>query len=414
MSQLVLITSHFPYNPGEQFLESEIEHLARSFDRIYVVPIDLSHSDGTTRTLPANATLVDMARPGDPRVSGAARRAIRSLTERIARLGLPQHLALDLRFAVTALGFYERTAAALHDAGVDPATPTVTYGYWLFKQAAVASLLKEHYFTGQIRAVSRAHSYDAYPSRGIFGYLPARPYLSAHVDAVYPISRSAYDSILANTPFAADKLSIERLGTRAPGAEVTRAKGTPIRFLSCSSLASLKRVPDIARAMAELHRRRPGEFRWTHIGDSGEASAHELAALVNELGIADITTLIGQISNPDLFEHYATQPVDFFVNYSTTEGVPVSIMEAFSFAIPAIATNVGGTGELVRHADNGRLIPGDAAVGDLADALSSLIDMEPAEYDRLSAGARATWESMARADENYSHFAATLARLLEP
>ena len=32
---------------------------------------------------------------------------------------------------------------------------------------------------------------------------------------------------------------------------------------------------------------------------------------------------------------------DLFVNMSLSEGIPVSIMEAISFGIPIIATNVG-------------------------------------------------------------------------
>ena len=36
-----------------------------------------------------------------------------------------------------------------------------------------------------------------------------------------------------------------------------------------------------------------------------------------------------------------------FINLSSSEGIPVSIMEAQSFGIPVIATNVGGSGEIV-------------------------------------------------------------------
>ncbi|NJK95527.1 MAG: glycosyltransferase [Bacteroidales bacterium] len=36
-----------------------------------------------------------------------------------------------------------------------------------------------------------------------------------------------------------------------------------------------------------------------------------------------------------------------FLNTSLSEGVPVSVMEALSFGLPVIATDVGGTGELI-------------------------------------------------------------------
>jgi len=46
----------------------------------------------------------------------------------------------------------------------------------------------------------------------------------------------------------------------------------------------------------------------------------------------------------DVLNYYASNPVDVFINTSSSEGLPVSIMEAMSFGIPVIATNVGGTG----------------------------------------------------------------------
>ena len=47
---------------------------------------------------------------------------------------------------------------------------------------------------------------------------------------------------------------------------------------------------------------------------------------------------------------------DLFVNMSLSEGIPVSIMEAISFGIPIIATNVGGNAEIVND-ETGVLIP---------------------------------------------------------
>ncbi len=52
--------------------------------------------------------------------------------------------------------------------------------------------------------------------------------------------------------------------------------------------------------------------------------------------------LRGGISNAEVFQFYRDNKVDLFVNASTSEGLPVSIMEAISFGIPSIATNVGG------------------------------------------------------------------------
>jgi glycosyltransferase involved in cell wall biosynthesis len=54
-------------------------------------------------------------------------------------------------------------------------------------------------------------------------------------------------------------------------------------------------------------------------------------------------------------EFYRKNHVDLFINVSETEGIPVSIMEAMSFGIPCIATNVGGVNEIVNNT-NGFLV----------------------------------------------------------
>ena len=43
------------------------------------------------------------------------------------------------------------------------------------------------------------------------------------------------------------------------------------------------------------------------------------------------------------------QEFDLFMNVSSSEWLPVSIMEAFSFVIPALVTAVGGNPEIVQE-----------------------------------------------------------------
>lgn len=54
------------------------------------------------------------------------------------------------------------------------------------------------------------------------------------------------------------------------------------------------------------------------------------------------------LSHDQVMNYYKEHHFDVFINMSTNEGVPVSIMEAASFGIPIIATNVGGTSEIVQ------------------------------------------------------------------
>jgi len=93
---------------------------------------------------------------------------------------------------------------------------------------------------------------------------------------------------------------------------------------------------------------------------------------------------------------------------SASEGVPVSIMEALSFGIPVIATDVGGTGELISN-KNGLLIPKDFESEKVAGQIIRLLT--GADFQDKRENARKTWETYSNATVNYPEFANLLFRL---
>lgn len=89
---------------------------------------------------------------------------------------------------------------------------------------------------------------------------------------------------------------------------------------------------------------------------------------------------------------------DIFVNPSYSEGLPTSVMEAASVGLPIIATDVGGTNEIIEHDKSGLLIiPRD--IQGLSYAISLLLDF-PNIADKLGKEAQKTvkekfnWDSI--------------------
>ena len=64
---------------------------------------------------------------------------------------------------------------------------------------------------------------------------------------------------------------------------------------------------------------------------------------------------MGMVNSELIMSYYVNKQIDLFINVSNSEGVPVSIMEAMSAGIPILATNVGGTSEIVNN-NNGKLL----------------------------------------------------------
>lgn len=80
---------------------------------------------------------------------------------------------------------------------------------------------------------------------------------------------------------------------------------------------------------------------------------------VNKLKINDKCRFVGEIIGKERFKYFAS--ADMFVLPSYAEGLPVAILEAMSFGLPIISTNVGAIPEVI-EGENGILIrPGDIA-----------------------------------------------------
>jgi glycosyltransferase involved in cell wall biosynthesis len=110
-------------------------------------------------------------------------------------------------------------------------------------------------------------------------------------------------------------------------------------------------------------------------------------------------------------EYYRQNPVDVIVNVSESEGgSPVSIMEAVSCGIPAIATMVGGNPEIVSER-NGILLRANPSPDEIAEAFFALLD-NPEDWRRKREGSRSVWQERYNAEQNFNAFANHLKMLM--
>ncbi len=108
-------------------------------------------------------------------------------------------------------------------------------------------------------------------------------------------------------------------------------------------------------------------------GDRMEAVKKEIAVI----GVEASWVLLGSRSDVPLVLAVA----DLFVQSSDWEGLPVAVLEAMACRLPVVATAAGGTPDIIKDGETGRLV----AVGDptaLADALLDLL-ADPQEAIKL-------------------------------
>jgi glycosyltransferase involved in cell wall biosynthesis len=142
-----------------------------------------------------------------------------------------------------------------------------------------------------------------------------------------------------------------------------------------------KGVEEFLRAMAEVRARVPQACALV----VGEVSLDEaLAALVRSLGLGGHVHLIGPRSDmPEVLSAF-----DLFVLSSHDEGMSNAILEAMAMEKPVVATDVGGTGEVVQAGRTGLLVP-PKDPGALAAAIVEVLTMPADAVAAMGQRARA-------------------------
>ena len=278
---------------------------------------------------------------------------------------------------------------------------TVLYSYRM--NTGSLTIIKLKNLFRDAKCIASAHGVDLYEYRQPDNYISFRPKVLKGLEVLYCISQDGKDYI-EKYPFEHCRVEVSRLGTRDYGIEKSELKdgSEHIPFLvSCSRISPEKRIEKIIDALALID----DEIQWVHIG--GGDTIDELKKYAHKKlgGKTNVHySIVGNMDNEEVIRYYGDHYIDAFVNVSSVEGIPVSIMEASSFGIPAIATDVGGTGEIIRDEYNGYLLPADFSDELLASRITSIIK-DTAKTEQMRKNARTEWETSYNEERNYQLFA---------
>lgn len=406
-SRLIILTSAFPYDRGESFLETELEYLCTRFDSVVLVPYKAKEK-AYSRVLPENVSVFPMLRPrrffvlkflflgvfntiswrpflGELRKKGFFFKTPRNFVHWLSRSLLVRMMSSN---------------SALRRLFLSEAFDQVIYSYWGTVPAS---------FYGSVGAtcpfVVRMHGVDIYEERpDNHGYIFGRRALLSNVSFIAHISEHGRDYLRSKYPDVEYKSRILRLGVSFIGTSPWVRDGR-LKLVTCSRIIPLKRLELLAAALKMVKI----PVRWTHIGDG--CGRETLEQLMTGLPEHISGFMLGYLSNKEMMDFYVQNPVDLFVNISSTEGVPVTVMEALSCAIPVLATDVGGTSELVDDSV-GRLLPADLSAGFLASAIEKFASLSVTEHEALRNAAWDRWKERADALSNYSSMADFMTSLL--
>lgn len=401
MKTLCLHTAHFPYGLGEQFIETEIKYLAKAFERVVVIP---ASREGEKRSLPPNVEVLTpnfagySTSKGIKNLGGWFVRCIKDILKSSER---SITLSTLLRAGYQANTLFEFLKA--HNLVAN----TLHYTYWFNEQSTQLSILKSKKLIKDF--ISRAHGFDLYEERNKLGYIPFRKFQLKNVSKLFLISKNGLDYMEERYPQYKEKYELAYLGIENNHPfQFQENEKKPYLLVSCSRVVDIKRVDLILKALA-LIKELP--IHWVHFGDG--PLFEEVKKDAEETLKGNITfEFKGMVPNTEVLKYYQTHCVDCFINVSTSEGLPVSIMEAVGYGIPIVATNVGGTSEIV-NSITGFLLPKDVSAKEISDSIIKILVTKSKNRDARE-DIYAFWQNYFDAKKNYQEFCETLQQHPQP
>ncbi len=401
MKNLVLLTTYFPFGTKEPFLETEIFFLSKKFDIIYVIAT--KPDSLIRREVPNNLivltypkqniflkSIIVLIKHGFSTVKYIFH-DIHHVTQNQNSLLLARILKLAKHIikAFLIMDFITKSIPLKID-------QYLIYSYWFNSAALTAGLLKKKH--SNFTAISRLHRWDLYSENNNYNYLPLQQTKAILLDKCFFISDQG-KRYFENKYGILPSYFVSKLGVMKQTNVVLEPLDCRFHIVSCSYLHPGKRVNYIIEALALIDEL---DLHWTHIGGGDlfeELNAYADAKIGLKRNISFKFT--NNYSKQEVLEFYKENYIHLFINTSISEGLPVAIMEAMSFAIPVIATDVGGTSEIVNETC-GLLIDKNCSHDDIKRGIMNIYSNYATYPYRKNAFYN--WLNNFNAEINYSRF----------
>lgn len=380
-TRLVLLTHQYPYSYGDaSFISRQIEAFADKFDEVAILTYK-DIPDTPLLSLPPNCVFYGAINPR--RITSQLRGALflpgwpLMLKQAFSNSSIREILR-DMKASLIGMSIANHPAVKRFAIEKENGVRTVVYSFWGRDMGYSLPWIGRSF---EATAVG-LHGYDLYEERN--GRVPLQRMILRTAKRIFPASHAGRQYILAKHKWLnRSKVEVRYLGVEGGTRNSSPRHYNQIEVVSCSFIIELKRVSQILKAVQELSARR-GRVRWTHFGggqlEAQVVHAAEVAMKENKNLIIDIR---GNTENTIVVNYYQENFVSVFVTASRTEGgVPVSIMEAASFGIPTVATNVGGVPEIVgEQFGTGILVDADPSAQSIADAMEKILDAPIDQFD---------------------------------
>jgi glycosyltransferase involved in cell wall biosynthesis len=404
--RLFFFSGSFPFWVGEQFVDDEMHELCTSFDEVIVICIsDPSVKAKAKRDFPKiKSHYVEINLNKFEKLLSLRYLFFKDVIGEVWRLLLNKKYKNKLLISRIILLDYAKARKIYSEAKKivnlyvsDQDDKNLFYSYWHDIRAIGMIMLKKQF--SKSKFIARAHRWDIYFEENTPQYLTFKNKLFQDLNATILISEDASTYIKSKFPNNEKIITVQKLGknnNRKPS--FNKINFEEIMICSCSTLTEVKCVDKIITTLALIGNK---NVKWVHFGDG------PLMKTLREKATSELQNIcfqfMGNRENSEILDFYNNNHIDLFINLSSSEGIPVSIMEAFSSAIPVLATNVGGVKEII-NIKNGYLIDKDLECQKISSKIDEHLNLNSEKSSLMRKNAYEYWKNNFDATKNYKKF----------
>lgn len=397
--RLILLTNNFPKSNGAEgvFLRDELKEAIKYFDKIYIVPVDTGFN--TKANIPnEKITFIDLNEFSNKfnnffsafaRISLLLSAILYAFKKKKINFLNLKSLSYEFAYLKQILKLqssFENFLSTLSSGTL------YAYSFWFDIWPIILS--KPRLKNKFQNVISRAHGFDIFPEQQKYKFDPFFRVKLKGVNLVSSVSLKGKLTLQIAAPNYKNKFVTMNLGVNQNTEKVKVVDAQKLLIVSCSNITKIKRVFLIPEILKNL----TVDYTWVHFGGGVE---EDILLLNNSITRNKVNAeLKGYISNTELLKFYNENVINLFINVSASEGIPFSIMEAMSFGIPCMATDVGGNTEIV-DTNNGFIIPENFDPKTVAGYINEFsLDLQNAKRTQ----AYNCWKEKFNAEKNYKNF----------
>jgi len=379
---IILFTKGYPYSQRDVFVRNEISALSEGFNHVYIFPLmegkiwPSNNYNYERDQLPDNVSIYSLKS-----TLFSIFRINKNLIKETLKL-----ISFNLKKNIYLIRWYFHANVILNNLKVFEKSnkiiksDTILYSYWFHDTATAIACADKDYSN----KITRAHGYDVYEEVSIQFF---KRFISNNISMIYVCSKQGANYI--RNKYHIENCEVMYLGTFDFFQGKMPFKTMEFNILSCSRIVNIKRLDKIIDVLGLLKIK----AKWTHIGDYTHAKdicdyAEKVLGKKNNITYE----FLGVMDNNDIMKYLQKVNTNLFINLSDSEGIPVAIMEAMSFSIPTIATDVGGVSEIIKDGINGFLVKKETELEGIASYIEKINDMPIDQYSKICENARETWK----------------------